>query len=319
MITCALELFFTTVVAITMLNTSQNNPPLSLIKFTGDDASTFLQGQLTNDINALKDTWQYSGYCSPKGRLLALLQLWKHDDELYGLLPSSLVESTIKRLRMYVMRSKVTIEVVESTSISSNISSTEPRYKYQSSNTEHILSFGGRDLIISTTAADSDDQNNAVSDDWLSSNILDGLPEISDKTAELFVPQMVNLDLLNGINFKKGCYTGQEIVARMHYLGKLKQRMFVCRVIAPPSTLDENAGAQVLNTNLLIGAKVMLADKSVGHIVSSDGKLALAVLRTEFAQQKEGEPMIIANSTGKTIGLRVNDTQPYSLELTETK
>jgi folate-binding protein YgfZ len=303
MIACDIELFFTTVVSITMLNTSQSPHQTALLKFSGEDASSFLQGQLTNDINALECNWQYSGYCSPKGRLLALLIMWKHDNELFALLPASLVEPTIKRLRMYVMRSKVTIDVIEQISVSQIYTSSEPRFKYQHATDLHSLSFGGRDLIVATKA---DTTSDTLTPKWVMRNIEDGLPEITDKTSELFVPQMINLDLLGGINFKKGCYTGQEIVARMHYLGKLKQRMFVCTIADLNSEPEYHYQA---------GAKVMHDDKNVGHIVSNEGDLALAVLRTEFVSQENKGGINIESSEGKKIGLSINEAQPYSLEL----
>lgn len=281
---------------LTMLNTSQSSRQLTLLKFSGKDASSFLQGQLTNDVNALDNQWQLSGYCSPKGRLLALFQLWKHDGHIYGLLHNSLVEATVKRLRMYVMRSKVLIEVHENIELRYQFSSQRARFKAKSEGDTHTLSFGSRDLLITTNA---ENQLNSYSEEWASLNITDGLPEISDKTVELFVPQMINLDLLGGINFKKGCYTGQEIVARMHYLGKLKQRMYVCKV-----TSDCNAGAKIMST-----------EKSVGNIVCCVAGQALAVLRTEFVTQNEPANLIVENEEGKKIGLSINDTQPYSLEL----
>lgn len=303
MIACNIVLFFTTAVFMTMLDTSKSAYQISLLKFSGEDAAEFLQGQLTNDIEALRTSWHFNGYCTPKGRLLALLIMWKHENELFALLPSPLVEPTVKRLRMYVMRSKVAIEVIEEISVSIDLSSSEPRFNYKQAADLHTLCFGGRDLTIATKV---DSVRNTLSPEWIAHNIEDGLPDISDKTTELFVPQMVNLDLLDGINFKKGCYTGQEIVARMHYLGKLKQRMFVCSL----SDLSTNS-----DLRCEAGAKVMSGDKNVGHIVSSEGNCALAVLRTEFVNQKSTVDMTVDTADGKKIGLSINDTQPYSLEL----
>lgn len=304
MIACDIESFFTTVVSITMSDTQLKSKQLSLLKFTGADAPAFLQGQLTNDINKLDSNWQYSGYCSPKGRLLALFMLWKHNDELYGLLPSSLVEATSKRLRMYVMRSKVTIEVIDNIHISYSLTSTKQRFECKHSDNEIVLGFGQRDLLLNLN---SNQTNNTVDQKWLSLNIKDGLPEITDKSAELFVPQMINLDLLGGIDFKKGCYTGQEIVARMHYLGKLKQRMFIC-------TLNRQADDKPLLTDFT-GLKVMSADKNAGHILCNQDNQALAVLRTEYTEKSVHAGLTIESLDGKKIGLSINNTQPYSLEL----
>src|SRR5262249_16785525 len=133
-----------------------------------------------------------AGYCSPKGRLLAVLHLRRDGEAILMRLHHSVAEATLKRLRMFVLRSKVTLEL-------------EP-------------------------AANLGDDS-----PWRRDNILRGVPVIYPQTQDQFVPQMVNLDQLGGISFDKGCYTGQEIVARLHYLGQLKRRMFLCRLPNPAS------------------------------------------------------------------------------------
>lgn len=282
--------------SLTMPNTSPPLRQLTLLKFSGEDASSFLQGQLTNDINALDGKWQFSGYCNPKGRLLALFQLWQHGEHIYGLLHSSLVEPTVKRLRMYVMRSKVSIEVHDDIEVSYQLSTPQAKFTAKSEGDTHTLSYDSRHLLIRVNC---EEPQSSYSEQWTSLNIAEGIPDITDKTVELFVPQMINLDVLGGINFKKGCYTGQEIVARMHYLGKLKQRMYLCSV----------------TDNCNTGAKIKNEEKSVGNIVCCSGNQALAVLRTEFVSQNESVDLTVENDDGKKIRLSVNDTQPYSLEL----
>ncbi len=151
-----------------------------LIRVTGEDARDFLQGQLTNDIRRLTpEQAQLNGYCTPKGRMLALFLVFERDGALYLQLPRERLEPVMKRLQMFVLRSKV----------------------------------------------------ERVSDDfWPLQNIRAGLPSVHDATTEAFVPQMCNLDLLGGVSFTKGCYTGQEVVARMRYLGQLKRRMYLARI-----------------------------------------------------------------------------------------
>ena len=240
---------------------------LSILKFSGADAQAFLQGQLSNDINALASTWQYSGYCNHKGRLLALFQMWMHGDEVYATLDSSLLEAASKRLRMYVMRSKVLIEAINTASCIGEIGldNTADRFSVTVDGDIHTLHYGDRDLLVDLSGA----LKGTNSTNWSLANITAGEPIIDSDNAELFVPQMVNLDLLGGINFKKGCYTGQEIVARMHYLGKLKQRMFVCK-------LEGEAKS---------GDRVIAADKSAGNIVSVADGFALAAIRRELVQR----------------------------------
>ena len=295
-----------------MTNTPKNRHQFSLLKFSGADASRFLQGQLSNDINDLDCKWQFSGYCNPKGRLLALLQLWKHNEAIYALIPSSIAEATAKRLRMYVMRSKVVIHITDDIAFSSIESRTTPHFHLSIEGTRHTLGFGGRELIIDI---DTHNPSNSLPEEWVRHTIASGIPTISDLTMELFVPQMVNLDLLDGINFKKGCYTGQEIVARMHYLGKLKQRMYVCTV----NTLDKIGQQQNCDYSseslYQAGNKVIMDNKTVGHIVNSSGDQALAVLRIEVTDKHNATNLTVESNNGKTLDLSVNDVQPYSIEL----
>jgi len=222
-----------------------------LWKASGDDARAFLQGQLTNDIHLVTvDQAQFSAYCNPKGRMLATFQVFERSGALFLLTHRDLSEATIKRLRMYVLRAKATFvnssgefAVVglagpkaaealrsilpagaprDSFSVISDGDTTVIRLPGPNDRFEviapielmkqHWISLQGVATPVGTFAWD-----------WF--DIMSGLPTVVSATVEEFVPQMANLDLIDGVNFKKGCYPGQEIVARMHYLGSLKQRM----------------------------------------------------------------------------------------------
>lgn len=224
---------------------------IGLLQLDGEDATDFLQGQVTNDVKKLDGSnFQYAGYCTPKGRLLALFLTFAHQDRLYLQLNRELLEPILKRLKMYVMRSKVTIKDVSDDIIRFGIAGSQatlaidsyfgkdnlpqkayalstlpqatlvrlpsdiPRYQIYTTN-EHAADIWA---ALSKHAKPAD---KAQWDYW---EIQAGIPEIAPATQEVFVPQMINLDALDGINFKKGCYTGQEIVARTHYLGKVKRR-----------------------------------------------------------------------------------------------
>ncbi|MFT5572485.1 MAG: folate-binding protein YgfZ [Cryomorphaceae bacterium] len=293
---------------------------LRLIKITGADAVDFLQGQLTNDVNALQGAWHYSGYCSPKGRLFALLQIWRTEDALFALLDQTLVDQTVKRLRMYVMRSKVTIEVMTNAQLyglasaqtqnqalseldlaasnaANGVVGTEPVF---------ILNVGDRKLLVDTDGAytptfDFSSDNSS----WLSNDIAEALPRVTHQSLELFIPQMLNLDALNGISFKKGCYTGQEIVARMHYLGKLKQRMFICEFAQSSEEIE--IGQKIYASNELV--------KAVGNVVSfvQGSNLLLAVLRLD-AVDTQAQPLYLAAESS----IRVAEPQAYALPANKT-
>jgi len=242
-----------------------------LLEIEGADAVTFLQGQVTNDVKLLNGSnSHYTGYCSPKGRLLALFLAFAHQDHLHLQFDRALLEPIAKRLRMYVMRSKVTIkDVSESIArfglaghdaelLLKAIFSSIPAAPNELVTLENGVVLRLPDATgnipryqIYTSAEKANELWIALASkatkvgkpvwDWL--EIQAGIPEIVSATQEAFVPQMVNLDALDGINFKKGCYTGQEIVARTHYLGKVKRRTQLAHIA---SKVSPNAG-EVLN------------------------------------------------------------------------
>ena len=273
----------------------QDTSYLNLMQVSGDDALNFLQGQLSNDLNSLKDNWQWQGYCTPKGRLFALFQAWKDHDNFYFLVDKDIAESTLKRLRMYVLRSKVEISLREDVNIVADLDPENPRDEGLVSieGQQHKLHFNSRDLIIDF----SQSLQAAPGFDHWDLCIEEGKPHLHVETQEEFVPQMMNLDLLDGINFKKGCYTGQEIVARMHYLGKLKQRMFVLE----SDNID----------TVQIAEKIFNQDnKNIGSVAAlgkHTNKL-LAVMRIEDLNSSS------SLTTESSCSLKMASKQPYSLD-----
>lgn len=232
---------------------------LGLLVLSGDDAVTFLQGQVTNDVAQLNgENAHYSAYCSPKGRMLALFLAFAHQDNLYLQFSQPILEPVLKRLKMYVMRAKVDINDVsdsmkrfgingpDAAKIVSATLGKAPEQDYALITTTHgvIIKLpsikGHQRYEVLADAAQALDTYNALKKsctladqpcwDWL--DIQTGCPDVTKETQEQFVPQMLNLDVLNGINFKKGCYTGQEIVARTHYLGKVKRRTYLTHIAA---------------------------------------------------------------------------------------
>lgn len=244
---------------------------LGLLQIQGTDAITFLQGQVTNDVKQLVgNNAHYSGYCNPKGRLLALFLAFAHKDHIHLQLPLELVAPIIKRLKMYVMRSKVEVQDVSDSIIKFGLSGAKaiellsksfasvPQQDFELVTLENgaLIKLPGtqpRFEIFTDIANAPAIWNNlaphATTVDaayWELLEIQAGIPEVYAKTQEEFVPQMLNLDLLNGINFKKGCYTGQEIVARTHYLGTVKRRTQLAHT---DSDAAPNAGDDVMNSS----------------------------------------------------------------------
>lgn len=250
---------------------------LGLIQVSGSDALTFLQGQVTNDVNLLNTQSHFTGYCTAKGRLLALFLAYRLEDSLYLQLPKSILPSIAKRLQMYVLRSKVTIADVSEqcfrlgfagknaaqllAQISPHIPQTEGEVAQFDNGIiiKHAGAIPRFELIMPNANANkvmatlSQYAQVASLNLWHLLEIEAGIAEITEATQEKFVPQMVNLDALGGINFKKGCYTGQEIVARTHYLGKVKRRTLLAHI-------DSTQAPQV-------GDQLMIAQEAVGNVV----------------------------------------------------
>jgi len=239
---------------------------LGLIRFSGEEAQSFLQGQLSCDVDSITpDTASYGSYCTPKGRLLASFLIWRGTSETEYLmqLPEELINSLIKRLRMFVLRAKVTLQDNSNNFVRIGITGSNAKSLLQDNaivdldtvgttisslplsvtpipagqiicHSEHrfeIIAPPAQAISIWEQLSKHTHCAGAECWDWL--EISEGIPTIQMVTQEQFIPQMVNLDVIGGVNFKKGCYPGQEIVARTQYLGKLKRRMYRARINSP--------------------------------------------------------------------------------------
>ncbi len=232
-------------------------PEFGLLSFTGPDAESFLQGQLSSDVKALaQGAVQRSSYNSPKGRMLATLLLWRHGhDSIRALAPAALAEPLRKRLSMYVLRSKLAVVDLSSTHVMFGIGGARASEAVAAacgrapalgqvlvSEAESLVGLpDGRIVVVAIAAAvDSMTAKLAVhaaatgSETWRWLGIRAGVPTIHPETQDQFVLQTANWDLLGGVSFHKGCYPGQEIVARTQYLGRLKERMHLFHVDGPP-------------------------------------------------------------------------------------
>ena len=191
----------------------------ALIKVSGSDAETFLQGQLSNDINKLdSSSVQLNAYCQHQGKILSLFWVMRNDKDFFISLPLDLLESIKPRLQMFVIMSDVVIEDI-----------TTEYIQVGSIGEAHQKALVINDKL-SVIIADKEDINKFSIESiehWDMACIDSFLPEIFSLTSEKLVPQMLNLDIDEfGVNFSKGCYPGQEVVARLHYLGSAKRRLF---------------------------------------------------------------------------------------------
>jgi len=209
----------------------------ALIEVTGDDATEFLHAQFTNDVQALAaGAAQWNGWCSAKGRLLATFLLAKRPAGYLLLLPAEIAAPIAKRLGMFVLRSKVKIADASARFARFGIAGRDAA-AIAATIPEAIPLGDGRFVAIAPIeqAAAMRDRLAARAtvvgpEAWEWTSIQAGIPTIVAATQEAFVPQMANLDLVGGVSFRKGCYPGQEIVARTQYRGILKRRMALAHV-----------------------------------------------------------------------------------------
>ncbi len=207
---------------------------LGLIKVIGADARSFLQNQLSNDIELItKNNTQLSAYLTPQGRIIALFRIFKINDGYLLELAKDLVKKVLKRLQIYVMMSKV--ELIDATNEYVKLgfigykNSAELKALIKKNNLMLYNIDNKRKMLIYKNNGDLDKYLATASKNevWQQENINNFISEVNLATSELFLPQMLNLDLdaNPGVSFKKGCYPGQEVVARLNYLGSAKQRL----------------------------------------------------------------------------------------------
>ena len=251
------------------------------LRVSGEEAQPFLQNLLSNDIREVSSARaQLSSFNTAKGRVLATLLIWREGDDYLLQLPRVLCEPMRKKLGMYVLRAKVKIADASDEIVALGLSGVNAQEVLTGQFGElpqsllgflgtaqgSIIKIGDTRFQINASAQQAQTLWQALSQraqpagsvcwDWL--NIRSGIPVILPQTQEKFVPQMVNFDLIGGVSFKKGCYPGQEIVARMQYLGQLKRRMYLAHLdsIDIPQAGDElfSADMEGQPTGMIVNA-----------------------------------------------------------------
>ena len=293
-----------------------------LIIASGEDAQAFLQGQLSNDITRVsRSRAQLAAYCTPKGRVLATLLLWNTEDGYVLELPRELCDSIRKRLQMYVLRSRVQLTdasdqpaviglvgpdaaVVVRSELGIALSSD---YDVAQSNGLTAIGLpGGRVQVIADVVRGVETWDRlarscvAVGEEiWDAHAVAAGIPAITAATQDQFTPHMLNLDLVGGVSFDKGCYTGQEIVARTQYLGQVKRRLarFATTARAVP-------GTPVYADAAPVGLVVNAACSQAGEFE------LLAVTQTQATQRSAGGAVLRLGADGPALRPLV---LPYSV------
>ena len=227
----------------------------ALLKLSGSDTQTFLQGQLSNDIDGLEEgEVQLNAYCQHQGKIIALLWVMKRDDDFYLSFPSDLAEIITKRLTMFKMMSAVEITDVSNELIQLGVIDDDFDSAFKLNDQQSVA------LVENVDGVELDNES-----EWALACIANSVAEVELKTSEKFVPQLLNLDIDEvGVNFTKGCYPGQEVVARLHYLGKSKRRMRQFECEGEVNVGDELlvAGSKSAKASGIVVRRVQLGDKS---------------------------------------------------------
>lgn len=292
----------------------------SVLAITGPDATRFLQGQLTCDVATLKPgTSTLGARCNPKGRMQSSFRLIKLSEEDYLLaLPDELLEAQQQDLARYAAFFKVqlevrnehwlrlglwgsdTSEVLATINLTADTTSPETGLAMTVAPATFEIWLPREQAAADITALAAD-ASTASLNDWHLQLIRLGIGQVREPTRESFIPQMLNLQQLGGVSFKKGCYTGQEIVARMQYLGKLKRRMY--RLLWEGEQVP-SPGTPILNaSNGQTVGEVVIAARAARQIE------LLAVLQTDAAELPS---LIMHNSSEPLLTLA---TLPYEPQM----
>mgnify|MGYP002784536783 CR=1 FL=1 len=265
-------------------------PGLSVVRVAGSDAQRFLQGQLTQDVTAATTARTVlAGWADPKGRLQWVGHLWSlPGDGLAMLVPRELADGYAAGLRRFVLRAKATVDV-DALAVAAAPAALAPPAHCEA---VALAGDASRALWVAPAGQPALLPEGDASAAWSLADVRAGLPAVVAATRGEFVPQMVNLDLLGGISFGKGCYPGQEIVARTRYLGRVKRRMlrYAAPGAPPPAGSAVRgprgpAGQVVQSATSGAGAEllaVVVLDELAGPLTLADGAV-LAPLPLPYA------------------------------------
>jgi folate-binding protein YgfZ len=304
---------------------------LGLISVSGDDAASFLHNQLTNDVEHLGEhEARLAGYCSPKGRLQATFLMWRDADSVLLQLPRELQPALQKRLSMFVLRAKAKLADAGEAMAVLGVGGADAEAVLR----RHFAAlpggpYGKVDDALGTVIRVADafgaprfqlimTQAKAAAllpslreslalggnQAWRLASIHAGVPQITARTQEKFVPQMVNFELLGGVNFKKGCYPGQEIVARSQYLGKLKRRT----ALATIADANAQAGDEVFSESDPGQPSGMIVNAAPNGAGGSD-----ALVEMKLSGLEEGK-VRLGSADGAPL---IFQTMPYPLDALE--
>ena len=257
---------------------------LSTLSFSGSDAKDFLQGQMTQDINSISDqSYKMTSILNPKGRIIVTGLIKEFKGNIFFIISKDLSEDCVQWLSRYILRSDVKISIEKNYIFGLNNENQKQLFKddgnQQQLNISPISMDHSRCILLADDEVSLKDKSieSINESEWILSDIKRGLPILSKESSEKYIPQMINLDLLEGISFSKGCYTGQEVVARVQHRGKIKQRMFHITTESNKSEIEHQS--EIMHENSKVGSLVnSIMNKNILH--------SLAVINIDDSEKK---------------------------------
>ncbi|KQW43358.1 MULTISPECIES: folate-binding protein YgfZ [unclassified Roseateles] len=269
-----------------------------VIRAQGADAASFLHGQLTQDFALLdRDHARLAGFCTAKGRLLATMVGWRGgDEEILLALPAETLAATLKRLSMFVMRAKCKLTDASAEFAVYGLLGAPTAEAWTLVRDGDAVQIAlpaepefGRALRVQPASSPAPAGAVMSPDDWAFAEAAAGMAWVRGATVEAFVPQMINFEVLGGVNFKKGCYPGQEIVARSQYRGTLKRRL---QVFETQGTVE--IGQEIFNS--------ADPEQPAGVVAGSGSRDGRSVIAAEIKLAAlEGGSLHLGSATGATL------------------
>jgi folate-binding protein YgfZ len=302
-------------------NTFSDLSYLAIIEISGADAESFLNAQFTSNIKNLSEhQLQFSAWCNPKGQVKTTFYIYRHADNFYILLPEGLKISFLKQLGMYILRADVQLTdlsdsltrlglCLEKSDVGQSdilnqlpdnlavlpLAATETELSSRQSRYIIVTDIEQAKSIQDTLTEQLTDTDSYL---WKGLDIQAGIPWLTQETSEKFLPQMLNLDLMGALDYQKGCYPGQEIIARLHYRGQLKRRL--CLATCTTDTYPESGDPVLSHENNTVGTVINAQ-------ASEDIYYLLAVIDNDSIENK----LSLREPDGSELNLQ---TLPYNKE-----
>ena len=272
------------------------------IQVSGEDSQKFLQGQFSNDITEVTDSvYQYSSYSTNQGKVIAIFRILKNNQGYLLLINKNVAKYFIERLSMYILMSKVKIEEQKDCMIYGVLGKSAENILLENTlkaneyikNSENIILSNENKYVPAATIIEIESSNSQSDEllkldknvDYNVNELIDNLlllPRITMATKETYIPQVLNLEDLNGINYKKGCYTGQEIVARTHYLGKIKKKIFLLQHYEK----DIDIGDKIHDVDGEVVGEIFTSTQKINDVFLSTGIIRLdSIDKNIYAKQ----------------------------------